>query len=69
MTDRGQTIYDWMNERWNEGMTVYATTATNSVKIAPKHRDRVRYNNGHCETQHGKRWDSVNYCKITAQAS
>ncbi len=69
MTDQGQTIYNWMTERWDEGMTVYVRTYTHAIKIAPKHRDRVRYHNGHCEVQAGRRWDSINGNKITAQTS
>jgi len=64
--DRGQTIYRWIMDRLAEGRAVYATNHLRCIKIAPKHRDCVRYHNGHCEVRAGKRWDSINYCQVTA---
>ena len=65
---RGATIKAWIDERHSEGMTVFATTALRSIKIAPKHAGLVRVNGDHCEVAQGRRWDSINYCKITASA-
>ena len=65
-TDRGTTIFNWINEQLNAGRTVQATTYLTVTRIKPKHRDMLRVRNGHCEVQRGKHWDSINYCKITA---
>lgn len=64
--NRGQKIYNWIKDVHSKGYTVYATTAIKSIKISPKHINMVRIKNGHCEIQMGKRWDSINYCKLTA---
>lgn len=62
----GDKIYRWINERLDEGCTVYATTYLRSIKIQAKHRHMVRVRGEHCEVQQGRRWDSINGCKITA---
>jgi len=66
--NRGETIKKWIDARHAEGMTVYATTAWRSTKIDPKHSNLVRLNGDHCEVARGRRWDSINFCKITAAA-
>lgn len=63
---RGEKIYNWIEDVHSKGFTVYATTYLKSIKIAPKNINMVRVNNGHCEIQMGKSWDSINYCKLTA---
>jgi hypothetical protein len=65
----GQTIFDWISARLDEGLTVYATTYLRSIKITKRNLDRgqVRVAGQHCEVQMGKRWDSINGCKITAR--
>ena len=62
----GQKIYDWIDARLNEGRTVYATTYLRSTKLTKKNLPQIRVRGEHCEVQFGKRWDSINYCKITA---
>jgi len=64
----GEKIYSWITERHAEGRTVFATTYLRSVKITPKRADCVRLSADrvHCEVQFGRRWDSINGCKITA---
>jgi len=66
---RGETIFKWITDRHSEGMTAYATNYMHSIKIAPKHADRVRLSadGEHCEIMAGRRWDSINFCKITAR--
>jgi len=64
--DRGEKMYNWIVARLDEGMTVYATTYLISLKLSKKHKAMIRYRNGHCEVQRGRRWDSINGCKITA---
>ena len=69
MTKRtGQMIFDWINARHAEGMTVYATTYLKSIKITKRAVERglVRVNGPHCEVARGRHWDSINGCKITA---
>ena len=66
MSDRGKTIYDWTMARLDEGMTVYFATPLRVIEVKPKHRDLVRLNGSHCEVSQGRRWDSVNYTKVTA---
>ena len=63
----GKTIYTWIMERLSEGRTVYATTYLVSIKIQPKRRDMVRLSGNHCEVQRGRRWDSINGCRIPAR--
>lgn len=63
---RAEEIMNWIKDRHAEGRTVYASTHLRSIKIAPKHAAQVRVRGDHCEVQMGKRWDSINYCKITA---
>lgn len=65
--DRGTEIHEWIKARHASGMIVYAATALRVIKLKPKHASMVRSRNGHCEVQMGKRWDSINYCKLTAQ--
>ena len=63
----GETIYNWIMERLDEGRTVYATNYLRSFKITAKHRDCVRLSGDHCEIQLGRRWDSINGCRISAR--
>lgn len=62
----GQKIYNWINDRLDEGLTVYVTTYTKCTKIQAKHSDCLRVNGSHCEITRGRNWDSINFCKITA---
>ena len=64
--NRGKRIYDWIMARLDEGYTVYASTHLVHIKITPKHRDLVRFRDGHCEVCRGRRWDSINLCRIEA---
>ena len=63
----GEKIYTWIKARHADGMTVYAQTYTRITKIAPKHADRVRYHNRHCEMTAGRSWVSLNGCNFTAR--
>ncbi len=65
--DRGEQIMKFITEQHAEGRTVYAQTYLKTIKLAPKHAHMVRVKNGHCEVQFGKRWDSINYCRISAR--
>lgn len=65
-TNRGQEIADWIAARHAEGKTVYAQTHLRTVKLTPRHAICIRVKGTHCEVQFGKRWDSINYCKLTA---
>ena len=67
LTNRGEAIYEWIKARHAEGRTVYAATSLRVVKLAPKHASSVRLHGEHCEVQRGKRWDSINWCRITAE--
>jgi hypothetical protein len=67
MPDRGKIIYEWILKQIADGRTVYAATAWKVIKIQKKHLPLVRYHNGHCEVARGKNWDSINFCKITAE--
>ena len=62
-----EKIYSWIMARFDEGRTVYVTTYTRCTAYKPKHRTMFRVKGSHCEVQHGKYWDSINFCKITAQ--
>lgn len=64
--EAAQVIWDWINARWDSGMTVYATNYLSSLKITPKNRSMVRLNGSHVEVQRGRHWDSIIGCKITA---
>lgn len=66
---RGQQIMDWIKAQHEAGRTVYATTYLKSIKIQAKHvaAGMVRVSGDHCEVQRGRSWDSINFCKITAQ--
>ena len=66
ITTRGRKIFDWIMDRLNDGLTVYASTPLRVIKIAPKHRDLVRLSGIHCEVAQGKSWVSINYTRITA---
>ena len=57
---------EWIKARIAEGMTVYLSSYTHVTKIKAKHLPQVRAHNGHLEVQHGRRWLSHNYSKITA---
>ena len=63
-----QDMYDWIMARFDDGMTVYVASYGRIVKCRAKHRAMFRVRGDHCELQRGKRWDSINYCKITARA-
>lgn len=64
-----ENAWTWLNERWDEGRTVYVHTYLKTIKIAPKHRDRTRLSPSrkHVEVMRGKHWDSILGNKITAQ--
>lgn len=66
MQDRGKRIYEWIMERLDEGYTVYASTHLKRIEIKPKHRRLVRFRDGHCEVCRGRRWDSINLCRVEA---
>jgi hypothetical protein len=65
--NRGQAIHQWIQARWQDGLTVYATTYTKSIELRPKHASAIRVRNGHCEVRQGRRWESINFCRITAR--
>lgn len=64
-----EQMYTWIIARLNEGRTVYAASYGHVIKIQAKHKASVRLSAGkqHCEVQRGTRWDSINFCKITAR--
>ena len=63
---RGQIIGEWIAARHAEGRTVYAQTPLRTIKLSPKHAAMIRVRGEHCEVQMGRRWDSINWTKITA---
>lgn len=67
--DRGEQIFNWIKAQTDEGATVYAATYLKVLKITRKNMERglVRYRGGHCEVARGRNWDSINFCKITAE--
>lgn len=65
--NRGEVIHKWISNRLSEGKSVFIQTALRTWKVSSKHKDMLRVRGEHCELQCGKRWDSINYCKITAQ--
>lgn len=65
-TSRGATIHEWIKARHAEGRTVYASTPLRVIKLAPKHAAMIRVSGEDCQVQMGRRWDSINWCKITA---
>lgn len=65
-TNRGEAIHAWIKERHAEGRTVYAATPLRVIKLTPKHAAMIRVSGENCEVQMGRRWDSINWCKITA---
>lgn len=64
-----RAAFEWMTNRWNDGMTVCITNRLRSVQIAPKRREAVRISaSGDLQIQAGKRWDTVlvSGVKVTA---
>ena len=66
MPTLGDRIYRFIVDATEAGRTVYASTYLVAIKIQAKHLPAIRVRNGHCEVRRGKRWDSINGCKITA---
>ena len=64
--DLGQKIHDWIKAQHAAGRTVYIHTCLKVIRVSPKRADCIRYSAGHCQVARGKYWDSVNYCKFTA---
>ena len=64
--DYGEKMFNWISEKINAGMTVYASTCLRKIKLTKKYADAIRYRGGHCEIRMGKRWDSINGCKVEA---
>lgn len=70
MTDatetKGAQMYAWIVAALERGATVYICTYTRAWKLSRKHLGMIRLRNGHCELQHGKRWDIIDLCAVTA---
>lgn len=64
---RAYKMFAWINAQLDEGRTVYASNHLRTIKITPKHRQCVRLRGQHVETQHGRRWDSIIWCNLTAR--
>ena len=64
--NRGQKMYAWIKAQHEAGRTVYVHTYTRTTRLAPKHAHMVRLSGNHCEMQAGKRWDSLNFCSLSA---
>ena len=67
----------WIEERLAEGMTVYVTTRTRATKVTPKAAKRWAADGlelfkidrtGSLIMAHGRRYDCIDYCRISAIA-
>lgn len=74
MENRGQKIFDWINARLAEGMTVLITTYTHQTRISPRTAkswakdglDLFKVQGESCFIARGKSWDCIDFCKISA---
>jgi hypothetical protein len=64
---RGETMCAWIKERLAEGFTVYIQTPLLTMPIKPKHADLVRLHDGHCQVRRGKRWDIIDWVRVSAR--
>jgi len=65
--NKGQKIHNWIQARLSEGLNVYIATHLKTIKVSKRHAGMFRVRDDHCEIQRGKHWDSINYCRISAQ--
>lgn len=66
---RGETMCAWIKDRLAEGQTVYVQTPHVTIPIKPKHADLVRVHNGNCQVSRGKRWDIIDWTRVSARYS
>jgi len=52
-------IWAKVNRAWDAGHTVYVATRVRATKIAPKHRDALRFRSGQIQIRSGRRWERV----------
>lgn len=69
---KGQAMFDWIQAQLSEGKTVYVQNPLRTIKLSKKHASMIRASKKvdgsvHCEVQMGKRWDSINFCRVSAQ--
>jgi hypothetical protein len=57
----------FINEHLAAGRTVYIQTALRTWKLSRKHTAMVKVSGKSIYMQNGKRWDCIDYCKISAQ--
>lgn len=62
----GRAMFDWIQARWADGLTVYVHTHTRITKLTPKHSWAIRLKGDHCQMARGKHWDIIDFCKLTA---
>ena len=64
---RGETMCAWIKARLAEGQSVYVQTQLRTTVIKPKNADLVRSHKGHCQIARGKKWDIIDYTRVSAR--
>ncbi|MFA5054051.1 MAG: hypothetical protein WC565_08325 [Parcubacteria group bacterium] len=63
---RSERLYKWIVAALDRGATVYVSTYLHTWKLTRKHAGMIRYHDGHCEMQHGRNWDIIDLCAVSA---
>ena len=63
---RARVLVAQINEALGSGATVQLTTALQVTRYTAKHAGMFRATRTGAYVQHGKRWDCIDYCKVTA---
>lgn len=61
-----RTRIAWIKARLAEGRTVYVSTHLRHTPYSAKHTDMFKATRTGAYVQHGKRWDCIDWCKISA---
>jgi len=68
-TTYAERLFGFISTHLDAGRTVYASNYLRVIPMTPKNRALIRLSadRNHVEVSFGKRWDSINGCKITAR--
>ncbi len=65
MTHR-EKMHAWIVAALERDATVTVANYLHAWKLTRKHLGMIRLRNGHCEMQHGRNWDIIDLCAVSA---
>ena len=67
MTNTAQAKSDFIKTHLSAGRQIFIQTALRTWKLSRKHADMIKVSGESIYMQNGKRWDCIDYCKISAR--